>query len=361
MGKSGTAVWLLFQTDSSFMTGVYSKTGLVIIGRNEGSRLEACLRSVATKCNEAVYVDSASTDQSVSIARALQFHVVELDRNGALNAARARNAGFARLKQAVPGLVYVQFLDGDCELDSDWLGTAKLWLENHPNTVAVCGRRRECFANRSIYNKLCDIEWDTPLGEALSFGGDAFIRADAFARSGGYNETFPAGEEPDLCLRLRHTGGSIVRLPAEMSRHDANILSFPAWWKRMVRGGYGAGLVYAHWRKRSPSLEVPFRFMTRSAVIWTEGWLLGSAACLVAGIFIGGLKGMLGAGLLSASVWLIQALRCSRKLWGKISAFDAFAYGVFTMLGKWPQRLGHTLLQKDITRGARPRSIQYKT
>lgn len=361
MGKSGAAVWPLFQTDGRFMTGVYSKIGLVIIGRNEGSRLEACLRSVATKCNEAVYVDSASTDQSVSIARTLQFHVVELDQNGALNAARARNAGFARLKQIVPGLVYVQFLDGDCELDAAWLGNAQLWLENHPKTVAVCGRRRECFAHRSIYNKLCDIEWDTPVGEALSFGGEAFIRAAAFARSGGYNETFPAGEEPDLCLRLRHTGGSIVRLPAEMSRHDAHILSFRTWWKRMVRGGYGAALVYAHWRNRSSGLDVPFRFMTRSAMIWTDGWLLGSAACLATGIYIGGLKGMLGAGLFSLSVWLIQALRCSRKLWGKITAFDAFAYGIFTMLGKWPQRLGQTLLLRDISSGVRPRKIEYKT
>ena len=67
----------------------------------------------------------------------------------------------------------------------------------------VCGRRRERFPDRSIYNRLCDIEWDTPIGRANACGGDAMIRADAFAQVDGYRADLIAGEEPELCLRLR--------------------------------------------------------------------------------------------------------------------------------------------------------------
>jgi GT2 family glycosyltransferase len=342
------------------MNAAPPRIGVVVIGRNEGARLEACLRGLLEKRDETVYVDSASTDQSVALARALQFHVVELDALLPLNAARARNAGFLRLRQILPGLRYVQFLDGDCELDPDWIPTAQAWLESHPQTVAVCGRRRECFVERSLYNKLCDIEWDTPVGEARSFGGDAFIRAAAFSRSGGYNEGFPAGEEPDLCLRLRRKGGTIMRLPVEMTRHDANILTFRAWWLRSVRGGYGAALVLNHWRKRSEGVDIPFQFMSRSAVLWTDGWLLCSLAFLGTGIFFAGAWGALGAVFAAVSLWMLQVLRVANGQWGKTSARDALLYGFFTMVGKWPQRFGQNLLRRD-TRGKIPlRSIEYK-
>lgn len=54
-------------TDLSVMTpGV----GAVIIGRNEGARLVACLASFPGWVRPLVYVDSGSTDGSVAAARA---------------------------------------------------------------------------------------------------------------------------------------------------------------------------------------------------------------------------------------------------------------------------------------------------
>jgi glycosyltransferase involved in cell wall biosynthesis len=129
------------------MTAAPPRIGVVVIGRNEGARLEACLRGLLEKRDETVYVDSASTDQSVALARGLQFHVVELDALLPLNAARARNAGFLRLRQILPGLRYVQFLDGDCELDPDWIPTAQAWLESHPQTVASAGAAGSVLSN----------------------------------------------------------------------------------------------------------------------------------------------------------------------------------------------------------------------
>ncbi|HKS16666.1 MAG TPA: glycosyltransferase family A protein, partial [Planctomycetota bacterium] len=97
------------------------KVGVVVIGRNEGDRLKRCLRSVSGDGAHVVYVDSGSTDGSVAAAREAGADVVELDLSTPFTAGRARNAGFDRLREAVPDLETVQFVDGDCELTAGWL------------------------------------------------------------------------------------------------------------------------------------------------------------------------------------------------------------------------------------------------
>ena len=42
----------------------------------------------------------------------------------------------------------------------------------------------------------------------------------------GFNATLIAGEEPELCLRLRQKGWEIWRLDAEMTLHDAAMTKF---------------------------------------------------------------------------------------------------------------------------------------
>lgn len=337
------------------------KTGLVIIGRNEGRRLKACLRSVHHKSQASVYVDSNSNDGSTLIAESMGFRVVELDpAQGPMNAARARNAGFHSLQKLFPNLEYIQFIDGDCVLDSNWISTAETWLTTHPKTVAVCGRRRERSAKHSLYTKLSDIEWDAPVGTIKSFGGDVLIRAKAFAQAGGYNESFPSGEEPDLALRLRKTGATLERLSADMTIHDAGINSFQAWARRMLRGGYGAGLVFDHWRNKVPPSDVPFGFLTRSTLLWTDGWLIGALTIILAGGFLAGLRGALLGTAAAASIWLAQAIRSARHLRGTLPPMDAILYGIFTMLGKWPLRMGYALQRWDARNSRTHRNLHYK-
>jgi GT2 family glycosyltransferase len=96
---------------------------------------------------------------------------------------------------------------------------------------------------------LCDIEWDTPVGEASACGGDSLVRAEAFESVGGFRAQLIAGEEPELCLRLRECGWKIWRLDAAMTLHDAAMMHFRQWWVRAVRSGYGTTEVYLlHWR-----------------------------------------------------------------------------------------------------------------
>ena len=186
--------------------------GLVIIGRNEGERLRRCLESAAGHAAATVYVDSGSTDGSVALMRAKGAEVVELDAASPFTAARARNAGFKRLLELEPQLDYVQFLDGDCELAAGWLQKAARFLAENPRVAAVCGRLREKHPERTVYNLLCDIEWDAAPGEARACGGIAMMRVDALAAARGYRADLVAGEEPELCARLRAAGGRIWRL-----------------------------------------------------------------------------------------------------------------------------------------------------
>ncbi|MFO7177321.1 MAG: glycosyltransferase family A protein [Pseudomonadota bacterium] len=214
--------------------------GLVAIGRNEGERLERCLASALEQVDHVVYVDSGSTDDSVARSWALGADVVELDARLPFTAARARNAGFARLKERVADLEFVQFVDGDCELHPTWIRRALATMRERPDAAIVCGRRRERYPERSVYNHLCDIEWATPVGEASECGGDFLVRASAFEEVSGFRPELIAGEEPDLCHRLRQRGYRILRIEHEMTLHDSAMSRFSQWWRRNVRSGHAS-------------------------------------------------------------------------------------------------------------------------
>src|ERR1700722_11235797 len=242
-----------------------SKVGIVAIGRNEGERLNTCLRSVIGGAAPVIYVDSGSADQSVPNAQRAGAEVVQLDPLTPFTAARARNAGFERLCQLEHDLDYVQFVDGDCEVVAGWIDSAVAFLDAHRDVAVVYGRRRERNPTGSIYNMFCDIEWDTPIGEAKACGGDALMRIAAFKQVGQYREDVIAAEDDELCVRLRAASWRIWRLNAEMTLHDAAMTRFSQWWRRTVRGGY-AFAQGAHLHGALP--ERHFVWESRRAWLW---------------------------------------------------------------------------------------------
>ena len=213
------------------------KFGAVAIGRNEGERLKRCLKSLS-QAAVLVYVNSGSSDGSAQWARERGIEVIDLDMSRPFTAARARNAGFKRLRSLIPDINYVQFVDADCELVDGWPEAALAFHKTHMDVAVVCGRRRERYPERTIYNWLCNQEWNRPAGEVRACGGDAMMRVDAFDAAGGYREELIAGEEPELCVRLRGAGWRIWRLDRPMTLHDAAITDFTQWWRRTMRSGY---------------------------------------------------------------------------------------------------------------------------
>lgn len=214
-----------------------SDVGTVIIGRNEGERLVRCLASVSEQYGHVVYVDSGSTDGSIDAARRAGAEVIALDMTTPFTAARARNTG-ASAVTTYDDVDFVQFIDGDCEMQPGWLEAGTAALRANPKVAAVAGRLRERFPDATIYNRLCDMEWNIPAGEVTGLGGIALYRVEAFQNTGGFDETLIAGEEPELCLRLRRAGWKILRTADEMALHDAAMTRFGQWWQREIRSGW---------------------------------------------------------------------------------------------------------------------------
>ena len=152
--------------------------------------------------------------------------------------ARARNAGMRRLLERMPDLELIQFLDGDCELQPTWLEHGQRTMQARPDAAVVSGRRRERHRDANIYHRLMDMEWDTPIGEVDACHGDAMMRVAFLRAAGPFDERLIAGEEPELCVRLRAAGGRILRVDAEMSLHDVAIDRFGQWWRRCLRSGH---------------------------------------------------------------------------------------------------------------------------
>lgn len=306
------------------------RIGVVAIGRNEGQRLRVCLESALRATPLVVYVDSGSTDDSVHLARSLGAAVVQLDLSIPFTAARARNAGFDQLLRIAPDLDAIQFVDGDCEIVQGWLDTATTHLAAERSSAILCGRRRERHPNATIYNKLCDLEWNTPIGKAKTCGGDALIRVEAFKQVNGYTNDIIAGEEPEMCVRLRQKGWEIHRIDAEMTLHDAAMTRFGQWWKRNVRAGHAYAEGYA--RHGNPPEQFRQREV-RSNLIW--GLLLFWALPL-----------------LGVKIYLNQKNR--------LGARDARIYACFVAMSKIPQMIGQFTFWWNRKRGRRTALIEYK-
>lgn len=330
------------------------RVGVVVIGRNEGERLKACLRSVEG-VGPIAYVDSGSTDGSQAFARSLGVTVVELAVPPNFTAARARNAGLQALLAQAPGLAFVQMVDGDCAVQPGWIEAALTTLQAEPELAAVFGRRRERFPEASTYNALCDVEWDVPVGDAAQCGGDVMLRVAAVTAAGGYPDEMIAGEEPDLSARMRKGGWKLQRIDAEMTLHDAAMTRFSQWWNRTKRSGHA----YAELAHRHPDLTRPAWSRTcRRIVLW--GAVLPTV-------------GVVGLMLALASPWfllvplavaglsLLNMARLARSERRKgLSPRLAAISGVLLMVGKHAQFLGFARFHMNRLSGRRSRLIEYK-
>ncbi len=326
------------------------KAGVIIIGRNEGERLIRCLDSLATARKNGsllVYVDSASSDDSVETSQTRVDHVIALTNDKPLSAARARNAGISWLLDHDIDLI--QFIDGDCELHPDWLARAAAALEQNTQAAIVTGRLREKHPDRSPYNRLCDMEWDCGVGEIEACGGVFFARAQAIHDVGAFREDIPAGEEPELCLRLRTAGYTVFAIDAPMALHDADLISFSQWWRRMTRTGYAFAL--------GASLHGagPERHWVRHAL---RPWLWAVILPLLAIIPAWPTAGLSLAVLLA---YPIQFLRITKDRQSRgDSASSARLYAFFTLLSKFPEVIGQTRFYFERFTGRSPSIIEHK-
>lgn len=295
---------------------------LVIIGRNEGERLRLCLQSALLVSDRIVYADSGSTDGSLSLARDFGIAVVALDTALPYTAARGRNAGLARALALWPDTRFVQFIDGDCELDPHWIAAGLEILSLKSTVAIVCGRRRERFPEQTLFNRVCDIEWDGPSGSVERCGGDALVRVEPLLAISGYDDSLIAGEDDDMCYRLRCTGWEIFRLPNDMTRHDVAMTTWSQWWHRNRRSGHAGAEA---WQRRGAEDPRLFKYVI-SNLLW-------------------GLP-------LFWPAWPI--------LWWRVYRASDAVYATHIVLGKVPHCVGQLGFWWSRIRAKRMRLIEYK-
>ncbi|MBX7080299.1 MAG: glycosyltransferase family 2 protein [Nannocystaceae bacterium] len=326
------------------------RVGAVAIGRNEGERLRRCLESLQRETDRVVYVDSGSDDGSPEMARARGVEVVDLDMSIPFTASRARNTGFERLRLRWPEVEFVQFVDGDMEVLPGWLQVAVETLDSQPEVVAVIGWRRERHPERSVYNRVCDVEWRMGgVGETENFGGDVMFRAEALAEVGGYDTQVIAAEDDELGVRLRERGGVLLRLDHDSTLHDADMHRFRQWWTRAKRCGHAYAQVSAmHGGGRHR------KFVRELRRAWLMGAVVpGTAAALT--------LPTLGLSWLGLGIYPLNAVRIARDTHRRGFDWpDAVVWGVSCALSPIPQAFGAAKFLLDRVRDKRPEIIEWK-
>jgi GT2 family glycosyltransferase len=317
---------------------------VIAIGRNEGERLVDCLASLKGKVARVIYVDSGSVDMSVQNARDAGAEVVELSSDRPFTAARGRAAGFEQLKSGeMPD--YVQFIDGDCAVEAAWIAHAVAAMEDDMELGLVTGWRRERRPEASIYNDLCQDEWNRPEGEIDTCGGDMMLRPAAYEAAGGFDETVIAAEDDEFCVRLREAGWVLKRIPHEMTYHDAAMMRFSQWWQRAVRSGHGFAQV--------GFMHPPYFAKEQKRVL-----IYGGLIPLIALFFLMAVPVAL---ILVAGVY---ALNYARTVQGLISsgmaASRARRHGVLLTLSKFPNILGMGMFHYRRLKGRHMQIIEYK-
>lgn len=340
------------------MSGVLSasEVGVVAIGRNEGERLRACLSALTQQVERVVYVDSDSTDDSVAIAEQLGVKVVHLDTEVGFTAGKARNLGAQQLLSGTTPPRFIQFVDGDCILEPSWLPAAIESLDATPSLAVVAGRRRELYPERTIFNRQCDMEWNTPIGPANAVGGDALYRTQAFQAVSGFDPAFICGEEPELCFRLRKAGWLVERLDCDMTRHDAAMTRWSQWWRRVIRTGWafaeGAatyGASEEHYNRRE-SLRI---------ILWGVAYPAVLLVLCVGTAFAPSMLWLLLLWLCATPLMVWRIARYRRACFGDPWR-HGMLYGALVMLGKIPEAVGAWRYWRQRRRGGVARIIEYK-
>ncbi len=270
-------------TETHFRTIIVNmppSLSVVVIGRNEGLKLARCLESVLAMDypadgTELLYVDSASSDDSVEIARRYRARLIRLH-GEYLCPAAARDEGWRQSSGD-----YVLFCDGDCAMEPDFVRQALPHFED-PLTGCVFGTVRERQPEGCFYRRMNQEFWINvrQYGPGPLIGGTHLWRRDLLEKLDGFNRKLLTMENADLGQRLSGDGFQTWHVPYPMSVHDLGSMTFADFARRAFRNGYGH-LLYlctagGSWRAicSNPEVRTPLTDALFLLVAATGGLLL---------------------------------------------------------------------------------------
>ncbi len=325
---------------------------VVVIGRNEGARLERCLRSVNAMIpdgftTEIIYVDSGSTDDSLALAQRLGARTIPLS-SPRPTAALGRNAGW----RAARGQ-YILFLDGDTILHPDFVRLALPRFT--PATAVIWGHRRELHPEATLYNRVLDLDWIYAPGLTQFCGGDALFRQSILQQVDGFDETLIAGEEPELCRRILATGGEILHVDLPMTGHDLAITRFAQYWKRATRAGHAFAEVSARFaRTPNPFWLADSRRNRNRAITLLAIPVAALALSLI-------LRSPWPLILAAAFLLLLIARTAWKARWKSPDTVALALYGLHSHFQQIPIYLGQLQFQRSQRTGKRTALVEYKS
>lgn len=241
----------LVSDSSETETPLTSRFSVIVCSRNGSSTLRSCLEALGRQTyahHEVLLIDDGSTDNTPEIARSFDF--VHYHRQDHAGLSAARNHG---MKLATGNLL--AYTDDDCIPDEEWLlhlstaFDASEWVAaggpNIPppprNTTEACVAAAPGAPSHVLLN---DEE-----AEHLP-GCNLVIRKEALIAIGGFREEFTtAGDDVDICWRLRINGGKLRFVPAAVVWHHRRF-TVQAYLRQQSGYGYAEAMLMAHYPER---------------------------------------------------------------------------------------------------------------
>ena len=241
--------------DSPFPADVrWPKISVVVCSYNGASTIRDTLeglRALDYPDFEVIVVNDGSTDATAQIASAYPFRVIDEENQGL---SCARNTGI----EAATGEI-VAFIDDDAYPDPHWLRFIALsFLASDcvavggPNLAPPDDGWRAAAVANAPGGPNAVLLSDT-VAEHIP-GCNMAFRKDALVAIGGFDPRFrTAGDDVDVCWRLRDRGGVIAYAPAALVWHHRRG-SIRRYWKQQVGYGKAEALLEAKWPWRYNSL-----------------------------------------------------------------------------------------------------------
>jgi glycosyltransferase involved in cell wall biosynthesis len=223
----------------------HPRISVLIKSYNEEARIAACIESalaaLAKVPGEVILADSGSNDRTLAIASRYPIAIVQL----ADPAQRRCGVGPQLAYQfATNDLIYV--LDGDMELDSQFLDTAVKALQQDQTLAGVAGLVKELSESNLQFRRRKSSNFEGTPGDWTWLNMGGLYRRDAL-RSVGYlsDRNLFAHEEQDLGLRLTAAGWKLRRLPVPSITHYGHTEPSLALLRKRWESGYlfGAGQI----------------------------------------------------------------------------------------------------------------------